>query len=345
MFSAQVCGHVCLDLIPTLSSAPSTLPGALHDVGPLQARPGGCVANTGGDLHALGSRVTTVSRIGSDEAGHILARLLTARDSAVHTLLTEHQAGTSYSIVVQSPGSDRTFWHHPGANNSFAVSDVNPRASDLLHLGYPPLLAGLTADGAVGWLDLFSEARAAGVTTSLDLAVVDSRSAAATVDWPSVLARVLPLCDVISPSRDDLISALGWAIPASQRGLVDAARALLDRGVAVAMVSGGTVGLALAVAERHRLAKSRVMLANAAEWAGQTWWMPAPPVSATGTTGAGDAASAGLLYGLLTGRGPARSLMTAAAAAAHRVGDAERLPPYGDGTAYLTATGPFRMPD
>jgi hypothetical protein len=43
--------------MPHLASLPSTTPGSLVDVGPLTMRPGGCVANTGVALAALGTPV------------------------------------------------------------------------------------------------------------------------------------------------------------------------------------------------------------------------------------------------------------------------------------------------
>lgn len=52
----SVAGHFCVDLVPQLHSA-RVEPGQLIEVGPLDVRLGGCVANTGLALRDLGADV------------------------------------------------------------------------------------------------------------------------------------------------------------------------------------------------------------------------------------------------------------------------------------------------
>ena len=115
--------------------------------------------------------------------GEIARRLLTEQEVDLEGIVTTAGAATSYSIVLQSPDRDRTFWHHAGANAAFTGREVNLDGVDILHLGYPPLLPELLADDAAPLLNLLKEARSRQITTSLDLAVVDPRSRAAEVDW------------------------------------------------------------------------------------------------------------------------------------------------------------------
>jgi len=61
MWRATVAGHICADLRPKLSGNERIVPGAIIEVGPLDIRPGGSVANTGGDLAALGAQVLLVA--------------------------------------------------------------------------------------------------------------------------------------------------------------------------------------------------------------------------------------------------------------------------------------------
>jgi sugar/nucleoside kinase (ribokinase family) len=65
--------------------------------------------------------------------------------------------------------------------------------------------------------------------------------------------------------------------------------------------------------------------ANPAAWTNQTLWAPAFVVNVAGTTGAGDAAIAGFLGGLLRGLGPQRALCMAAAVGACNVEAADSL--------------------
>src|SRR5205823_6538197 len=194
---------------------------------------GGCVANTGGDLAALGARVQVVGDVGDDELGALLIRLLAVRGAGTDQLRFVPGQSTSYSLVLQSPGQDRSFWHHVGANAAFDGSGFSVAGVDLLHVGYPSLLPALIASGGAPLEALLARARAAGVTTSLDLAVLDPSSPAAREDWPALLARVLPLVDVFTPSLDDVRSALAVDVPGTQADLRRTARQLLDMGPAV----------------------------------------------------------------------------------------------------------------
>src|SRR5207248_9835441 len=94
----------------------------------------------------------------------------------------------------------------------------------------------------------------------------------------------------------------------------------LAMGVAVVMLTDGPDGLSLSTAPAARLARAGAVLAEgAAAWAGQRHFLVPPRVPVRTTVGAGDAATAGLLYGLLAGLGPGESLDLAARTAAARV--------------------------
>jgi sugar/nucleoside kinase (ribokinase family) len=167
-------------------------------------------------------------------------------------------------------------------------------------------------------------AKALGVTTSVDLAVVDPLSPVAGHDWQRILTRMTAVSDVLSPSLDDLTSALRIDEPYSP-GLVDElARLLLDWGAAVVAISAGKHGLHLVTGSVGRLRNAgRALTAHADAWANRTVSVPAVVVDVPVTTnGAGDASSAGLLYGIGCGAGPDRSaLLAAACAGAHVRGD------------------------
>ena len=342
MFRALVAGHLCIDLAPRLAQPPDTRQGTLTEVGPLGISVGGCVANTGGDLAALGAPVRLAADVGDDELGDILRRGLAARTPAPASLVTLSGATTSYTVVVQPPGADRAFWHHVGANGHFDGTRVELSGEDLLHLGYPSVLPALLPETGRPLRDLLDRARRAGLTTSVDLAVVDTRPEAGRQDWPAILAHCLPLVDLLSPSVDDLASALHRAYARTPAALSHAAAELIDAGVAVVLLTAGTDGLLLRSAGPDRLrGGGRVLAARAEEWADREMWVPALPVDQVRTTGAGDAATAGLLYALLAGLAPEAAAVLAAAVAAEHVSGREALPPYGDGSAY-TVSIPYR---
>ena len=329
MRRALVAGHVCIDLIPALAGPVDLAPGGLVEVGPIALRPGGCVSNTGRDLLALGAPAQLIADVGDDEMGRVLCRMLAAEAGPAAALRAIPGQTTSYSLVVQPPGGDRVFWHHVGANASFDGDGIDLAAGDLLHVGYPPLLPALAAGGAAGLRALLSRARARGLTTSVDLVVVDRDSEAGQQDWEAILRDTLPLVDVFTPSVDDLASVLRRDFTTSPEALSELAGRIVTGGAAVVALTAGPHGLLLRTAGPQRLAAGGpVLAALPPSWADRELWVP--PLSATvvSTVGAGDAATAGLLYGLLAGAEPEDAALTAAGAAALRVSGHDRLPHY-----------------
>src|SRR4051794_16013201 len=124
MRSVVVAGHVCVDFIPEVPGNAATRPGELLEVGPLAVRAGGCVANTGGDLAELGVVVDVVGDAGDDELGALLVALLRARGTRTDQIQLLEGRSTSYSLVFEPDGQDRSFWHHVGANTEFDGSAV-----------------------------------------------------------------------------------------------------------------------------------------------------------------------------------------------------------------------------
>lgn len=318
MRSIVVAGHVCLDLSPQLPAVPRLAPGALVSVGALTVSVGGSVANTGSALAGLGARVLPSAAVGDDVLAGLLVSQLESAGFDVRGLRRERLSTTSYSLVLEAPGSDRTFWHHTGANDEFDGSEVEWGDSAVLHIGYPSLLPRLLEDGGSPLVALLARARGAGVTTSVDLAVVDPASAVGRLDWDGVLRRVAAETDVMSPSLDDLTSALGIHASYSPALVNRLAERLLADGVGLVAISAGVHGTLVRTADESRLRSGgRALETVAAQWADRTLVVPAVPVAAPVTTrGAGDASTAGLLYGLLVGCSLEDAATLAAATAA-----------------------------
>jgi sugar/nucleoside kinase (ribokinase family) len=315
--SVLVAGHLCIDITPELTDVPDLAPGQLYEIGSAQLTLGGCVANTGLALAAAGVPIRVCSRLGNDPLGEIARRLLAEHGMDLEDVTTT-TAATSYSIVLQLPDHDRTFWHHPGANTVFTGREVNLDGVDILHLGYPPLLPALLAADAAPLLDLLQEARSRRITTSLDLAVVDRRSSVAEVDWRRIFARIMPYVDIATPSIDDLTSALAITRSPDDDLVEECARRLVGDGCAVAVVSAGARGGCAVSADPDRLAGAGAALSSVrSTWSSTAEWVPAAePKLVASTTGAGDVASAGLLYGLAQGTGIRRATRLAARFAA-----------------------------
>ncbi|HVH51646.1 MAG TPA: carbohydrate kinase family protein [Gaiellaceae bacterium] len=301
-----VAGHVCLDVIPLLDGPVELEPGRLIRVGEAAFAPGGSVANTGIALHRLDVPVRLVGRLGHDLLGTALLDALAVHGLGADMVVAAEEA-TSYSIVVDPPGIDRTFLHFPGANDTFAADDV-PAAvlsgARIFHFGYPPLMRRMVGADGAELERLLVHARENGLVTSLDMC----RAEPGPVDWRAVLERVLPHVDVFCPSIDDLPFA--GDEPSIFAG------ELLAMGAAAVAIKLGERGLYLRTSGRVGDLCRRLDLDEAA-WRDCEVSSPCFAVErVAGTTGAGDCTIAGLLAALLRGEDPAEAATAATAVGA-----------------------------
>lgn len=299
--SVLVAGHCCVDITPQLDDgAPGMEPGILYPVGPLRFKVGGSAANTGGALLALGEDVEIVVTMGKDELGSICRNELARKGGKLR--MFDSELPSSYSIVIEHGRHDRTFWQHEGSNAAFDPRNIDFSASDaeLVHMGYPSLLP-IVCQNPAAMADAFAAARQHNMTTSLDLAHVGDGSLAAQVDWQEWFKRTLPQVDILSPSWDDITSALAISLPPGKNALMERANQLIDWGAAVVSISAGSHGFVLCTASVERLRKAGSCLANQADqWANMNLWFPAHRIENPATTvGAGDTLTAGLLHAVL----------------------------------------------
>ncbi|BDZ55752.1 carbohydrate kinase family protein [Agromyces marinus] len=339
MHPITVAGHICLDVAPSMlghrgdahavSSTPEFWlhPGALREVGAARVTLGGAVANTGRALHDLGAPVSVSTTIGDDILGRVTRDLIDQSGFAATSVQVTSDWSTSYSVVVEPPEADRTFWHHVGANAAFDGTALEPRTG-ILHVGYPTLLPRLLEDSGHGLETLLRRAKKGGVTSSVDLAVYDRDSGGALVDWERVFTSTAPWTDLLTPSLDDLTSALGIAESYSESLVEELAQRFIDAGVAVVAISSGRHGLHVRTGSPDRLRRGGAALAAVADtWAQHSITRSAIQVRAHATTnGAGDASTAGFLFGLARGRSLDESTRLAIASAAAVVGGQRPTP-------------------
>ncbi len=209
-------GHVCLDIIPAIAPKEGAdlrdlfIPGSLVIIGAAKFASGGPVSNVGIPLSRLGIRTAFMGKVGDDLFGKGLRELF-APYGAEGSMAVVPGEVTSYTVVIAPPGYDRIFLHNPGANDTYGADDVDfeqVAQAALFHLGYPPLMRRLYADGGDELARIFSRAKKAGATTSLDLAFPDPASPAGQAPWPQILAKTLPHVDIFLPSCEELMYML-----------------------------------------------------------------------------------------------------------------------------------------
>jgi len=204
--------------MPNLSAVPEgqfralLQPGRMVHARGVTLSAGGAVSNTGLALHRLGVPVRLIGKIGGDLFGQALQEILgDIAPRLVSDLAVDPSGSTSYTIVLNPPGFDRTFIHSQGVNDTFYASDlprVTLQEADLFHFGYPSLMRSIYRDGGAELVMILQRARRAGLTTALDFSLPDPTSPAGEVDWIELLANVLPFVDLFLPSAAELIFLL-----------------------------------------------------------------------------------------------------------------------------------------
>ena len=322
---AVVAGHLCLDIIPDLSSvalksgAEFFVPGKVRLIGPATLSTGGAVSNTGLALVKLGIDTALMGKVGDDPFGSLI-RLLLEKWGITEGVIVVEGETTSYTIALDPPGLDRMFLHLPGTNDTFSAEDVQydlVAERDLFHFGYPPIMRLMYSDGGRQLVEVFRRVKSLGVTTSLDMAMPDPRSAAGQADWVSILAGVMPYVDIFLPSAEELLYMLererfdDYQARRSEDMLAlftgdDLSRLsdrLLEMGGKVVGIKCGYRGVYVRTAGEERLAEmGKVKPADLANWANRELWEPSFRVEHyAGGTGSGDSCIAGFLAAFLRG--------------------------------------------
>ena len=284
-----------------------------EDVGPLaltrgmRLSMGGAESNVAIGVSRLGVPATWIGRLGRDPVGdlverHLLAeriRCIVRRDDAPTALmLRERRTGTSANV---------TYYRHGSAGSHLCPGDIPAgvvEEAGLLHLsGITPALG---PEPAAAVKEAVRRARAAGVPVSVDLNF-RSRLWSAAAAAP-VFRELTAGADMVFAGDDEARIALGAQFAgATPAELADALAAFGPKEVVVKRGKHGATALI----------------------DGALIDVPAVPVQAVDSVGAGDAFVAGYLACRLTGRDAQERLSTAAVAGALAVtvpGDWEALP-------------------
>jgi sugar/nucleoside kinase (ribokinase family) len=238
---------------------------------------GGCASNAAIDLARVGVRVGVVGCVGEDPFGRFVIETLEKAGVDTQSIRSLPEIGTSGTLIVNVQGEDRRFVHTIGANGRLSAGDIpieRVRQAKVLYVGGYLLMPGLEARPLA---ELFRQARAAGVTTVLDVVVPGPGE-----HWRH-LEPLLPETDVFLPNNDEGELLTGLADPRRQ------AERFHDAGARTVVITCGGRGTVL-------LNESRKVEAEPY------------PVDYVGATGAGDAFDAGYIAGLLEGGDPLRCL-------------------------------------
>jgi sugar/nucleoside kinase (ribokinase family) len=257
-------GSLCLDTLVVVGDDGLPIPGRLARVSSITETLGGCCGNAAVALSRMGAAVTVAARLGDDEAGETMMRLL--GDDDVRLAVAPVSGRTSRCVVLSS--DTRSFLYQPGVNEDLRLNDVPSNLAQ-----FEALLVSdpfLTEVGRSELAALLKAAHDAGVFAALDLCWDP------TGEWERLLEGCWPLIDLVLAGADEARQLTGFEESAA------AARRFAELGARMAVVKAGEGGL-FCVAEGEAIHES------------------AASVDVVDSTGAGDWCSAGVLLGALGG--------------------------------------------
>jgi sugar/nucleoside kinase (ribokinase family) len=250
----------------------SRLDAILADLPEAAVSPGGGVANTVRASAYLGAKAAFSGMVGDDNLGARFEEELLV--SGVESCVSRSCASTGVYCALIRPDGGRTVLVAPGA--SLDIGFEPPRQS-LFRPGALLYMECYLASERAFFMDCLRRARLAGMEIALDLA---SRSLTA-VNREFLLAMLSDYCDILFANEDEFVALAGMPLREGLELFED-----WDIEIVVKRAEMGAVW-----AKGGRLVSSPVREMR-----------PVDP------TGAGDAFSAGFLYGRSLGLPPERSL-------------------------------------
>jgi sugar/nucleoside kinase (ribokinase family) len=235
----------------------------------IRMMPGGGAANMPSAVARMGLPVSSFAKVGDDFNGEFIPRELAKLGVDTAGIRVSPRDATAFTFVAVHADGERTFIHTPGANLTFNLHDLDlERVLDTDLLLYHDLYVLPELDGEPA-ASLLAEAQRRGVVTFLD------------EDYgygPKLepLAAMLPHCDYVIPSFDDLQAIF------PDTSAEEMAGRLLSLGARTAVLKMGRDGCLIAQgSDRIRV--------------------PTLPANVVDTTGAGDCWDAGFIAGLASG--------------------------------------------
>lgn len=268
MTRVAVLGDINIDVLMPVPAYPQ--PGGEAITQGLITSVGGSAANTAITLAKLGSAVRMIGRVGRDPWGEMALAALDACGVDAALVQRDGQAPTGMMFTPVTPDGERTMFGQRGANARTDPAEIGAGAlagARFLHLSGYALLEPPQRDAA---LTVVALAQKAGLPIGLDTAWLPAFRV------PGQILQLLPHLAIC-------VSGLEEATQLSGGGTAEAA--------AMRLVEAGAALVGLKMGRRGCLLADRSGITS----------VPPFQAESVDSTGAGDAFSAGLIYGFLKG--------------------------------------------
>jgi fructokinase len=163
VFDVMTLGELLIDLVAT---APAV---SLYNAPAFSPKPGGAPANVAVGVQRLGKRAAFLGKVGGDDFGYGLRRLLEQEGVDTRFLLTELESFTTLALVALTSEGEPHFTFAVGAHAQLRPSDLDTAAlaqTRILHMGSVSLAHEPIRSTTLAALEA---ARAAGVMCSYDI--------------------------------------------------------------------------------------------------------------------------------------------------------------------------------
>ena len=266
---------VCLGIIvadvmgKTVERMPE--PGKLEIFEQMELHPGGCAVNTAIGLHKLGIKARVMGKVGKDVFAEFILEKLKGCGVDTSGIKYAEKKSTSFTFAAINKRGERAFFHYTGANEELRFEDVDfglIEGCKIFHVAGFYLMPQFDGEPVARVLQ---EAKKYRVTITLDTAWNSK-----VKNWQELIEPSRPYVDVILPAIEEARMFSKREKPA------DIASYLLSRGVKIVAIKMGGQGCYVKDGE-------------------QEFYLPAYPVEAVDTSGAGDAFVAGFLTGMIKG--------------------------------------------
>ena len=286
-----IAGNIMVDHIKHIEKYPR--PSMLANIMRIDQATGGCLVNTIIDLAKIDPdlRLIGLGCVGDDENGRFALEYLKENGVNTSRIIVSTTSRTSFTDAMQDKSTgERTFFTYGGANDEFVYDSIDYDAidTDIFHLGYALLLAGMDApDPEYGTVmaKTLAKVQSLGVKTSIDIVSEDSPRAG------GIIRHSLKYCNYLIVNEQESSMATGIAVRDDKGRLITQnmrriCEMLFDLGVKD-------------IVTLHCPEGGFAMDADGAYFEQPSFDLPEGFI--VGTTGAGDAFCAGMLYGIYHG--------------------------------------------